>query len=204
MQRSSLTALARQNLTLAQNASSGRSAHTVYRGHEHVLRQPLTALTAGQKLDEHENPGEATVHVLHGRVRLGAGDTSWDGSPGDLLIVPDSRHTRGTRSSSRTAHRGFGQVAWPASWWAGGAEHGEGDRGPSGGRDPHFDPADPDHEGEVFGTAVEGARDGVHAEREDHAPEPGFVADGFGAWTCRQTPKTTSSGTHQVPKTHSR
>ncbi len=44
-----------------------------------MLRQPLTALTAGQKLDEHENPGEATVHVLHGRVRLGAGDTSWDG-----------------------------------------------------------------------------------------------------------------------------
>ena len=93
MQKSSLTALARQHLTLAQNASSGRSAHTVYGGHEHVLRQTLIALTAGQKLDEHENPGEATVHVLHGRVRLGAGDTSWDGSPGDLLIVPDGRHT---------------------------------------------------------------------------------------------------------------
>jgi len=44
-------------------------------------------------LSEHENPGEATVHVLHGRVRLGAGETSWDGSPGDLLVVPDSRHT---------------------------------------------------------------------------------------------------------------
>ena len=51
----------------------------MYGGHEHVLRQTLIALTAGQKLDEHENPGEATVHVLHGRVRLGAGDTSWDG-----------------------------------------------------------------------------------------------------------------------------
>jgi len=93
MQKSSLTALARQQLRLAQNASSGRSSHTVFGGHEHVLRQTLIALAAGQMLDEHENPGEATVHVLTGRVRLGAGDTSWEGSPGDLLIVPDSRHT---------------------------------------------------------------------------------------------------------------
>ncbi len=93
MEKSSLTALARQQLTLAQNASSGRSSQTVYGGHEHVLRQTVIALAAGQMLDEHENPGEATVHVLHGRVRLAAGDTSWDGSPGDLLIVPDARHT---------------------------------------------------------------------------------------------------------------
>lgn len=93
MEKSSLTALVRQQLNLAQNASSGRSSHTVYGGHEHVLRQTVIALAAGQMLDEHENPGEATVHVLHGRVRLAAGDTSWDGSPGDLLIVPDSRHT---------------------------------------------------------------------------------------------------------------
>ena len=93
MEKSSLTALARQQLKLAQNAASGRSSHTVYGGHEHVLRQTVIALAAGQTLDEHENPGEATVHVLHGRVRLGAGDNSWEGSPGDLLIVPDSRHT---------------------------------------------------------------------------------------------------------------
>jgi quercetin dioxygenase-like cupin family protein len=93
MQKSSLTALARQQLELARAASSGRSSSTVYGGHEHQLRQTMIALTAGQMLNEHENPGEATVHVLHGRVRLGAGETSWDGSPGDLLVVPDSRHT---------------------------------------------------------------------------------------------------------------
>ncbi len=93
MEKSSLTALARQQLALAQAASSGRSSHTVYGGHEHVLRQTVIALAAGQMLDEHENPGEATVHVLQGRVRLGAGDTSWEGSPGDLLIVPAARHT---------------------------------------------------------------------------------------------------------------
>lgn len=33
------------------------------------------------------------MHVLHRRVRLVAGTTSWDGTPGDLLIVPDSRHS---------------------------------------------------------------------------------------------------------------
>ncbi|WP_430503066.1 cupin domain-containing protein [Micromonospora trifolii] len=93
MQKSSLTALARQQLELAHAASSGRSSSTVYGGHEHQLRQTMIALTAGRVLNEHENPGEATVHVLHGRVLLGAGETSWEGAPGDLLIVPDCRHT---------------------------------------------------------------------------------------------------------------
>jgi quercetin dioxygenase-like cupin family protein len=93
MQKRSLTALARQHLELAHTSSNGRSSSTVYGGHEHQLRQTMIALTAGQKLAEHENPGEATVHVLQGRVQLAAGDTSWQGAPGDLLIVPDSRHT---------------------------------------------------------------------------------------------------------------
>ena len=93
MEKSSLTALARQNLDLAGRASNGRSARTVYGGHAHVLRQTVIALIAGQTLDEHENPGEATVHVLHGRVQLKAGAVSWDGSPGDLIVVPPSRHT---------------------------------------------------------------------------------------------------------------
>jgi quercetin dioxygenase-like cupin family protein len=93
MEKSSLTALAREQLKIARQASSGRSAHTVYGGHDHVLRQTLIALTASHKLDEHDNPGEATLHVLHGRVRLNAGDLSWEGSPGDLLIVPAARHS---------------------------------------------------------------------------------------------------------------
>ncbi|MHA6781970.1 cupin domain-containing protein [Pseudonocardia saturnea] len=92
MEKSSVTALARQQLKIAATASSGRSAQTVYGGHEHVLRQTVIALVAGQKLDEHDNPGEATVHVLHGRVRLTAGELGWEGSPGDLIIVPDARH----------------------------------------------------------------------------------------------------------------
>jgi quercetin dioxygenase-like cupin family protein len=93
MEKFSLTALAREQMKIAQQASSGRSASSVYGGHEHTLRQTVIALVAGQMLDEHENPGEATVQVLFGRVRLAAGDLSWEGSPGDLLVVPDARHT---------------------------------------------------------------------------------------------------------------
>jgi quercetin dioxygenase-like cupin family protein len=93
MDTSSLTDLAREQLEVAQESSSGRSAHTVYGGHEHTLRQTVIALAAGRQLDEHENPGESTVQVLYGRVRLASGDASWEGSAGDLLIVPDARHT---------------------------------------------------------------------------------------------------------------
>ena len=93
MQKSSLTALAREQLALARQTSSGRSAQTVYGGHEHVLRQTVIAIVGGRALAEHESPGEATVHVLHGRVRLVAAGTSWEGSSGDLLIVPDARHS---------------------------------------------------------------------------------------------------------------
>jgi len=93
MEKSSLTALARELLEHATRASNGRAADTVYGGHEHVLRQTVVALAGGQSLTEHENPGEATVQVLRGRVRLKAGDVSWDGAPGDLLIIPQARHS---------------------------------------------------------------------------------------------------------------
>lgn len=62
------------------------------RRHEHHLRQTLIALRSGESLSEHENPGEATVQVLVGRVVLRAGTVEWNGSPGDLLTVPDGRH----------------------------------------------------------------------------------------------------------------
>ena len=88
----SLTALAREQQERAAISTSGRSARTVWGGHEHVLRQTLIALAAGRSLDEHENPGEATVYVLLGRVRLTSVDASWEGSPGDHLVIPAARH----------------------------------------------------------------------------------------------------------------
>ncbi|MBT3154727.1 cupin domain-containing protein [Streptomyces sp. CHD11] len=92
MQKLSLDALAREHLERAAAASNGRSATTVYGGHEHTLRQTLLALTAGTGLAEHENPGEATLLVLRGRVRLTSGDTEWEGRSGDLIAIPPARH----------------------------------------------------------------------------------------------------------------
>lgn len=93
MQKLSLDALVREHLERAAAASNGRSAATVYGGHEHVLRQTVLALTADTVLAEHENPGEATLLVLHGRVRLTSGDTSWEGRTGDLITIPEARHS---------------------------------------------------------------------------------------------------------------
>jgi quercetin dioxygenase-like cupin family protein len=92
MQRTSLDALARELLTAAAVAPGGHSARTVCGGHEKVLRQTVIAMTEGSRLGEHENPGEATVLVLRGRVRLWTGEASWEARRGDLIIVPDSRH----------------------------------------------------------------------------------------------------------------
>ncbi len=93
MEKTSLDALVQEHLKRATDAAAGRSAATLYGGHEHTLRQTLIALTAGQSLSEHENPGEATLLVLHGRVRLRSGGASWDGTTGDFIVIPQSRHS---------------------------------------------------------------------------------------------------------------
>ncbi|WP_182881569.1 MULTISPECIES: LuxR family transcriptional regulator [unclassified Microbispora] len=92
MTKVSLTALVRNLLELAREAHSGRSAATVHGGHDRSLRQTVMALRQGEHMHEHEHPGEVTMHVLHGRVRLVAGPDSWDGLPGDLLVMPERRH----------------------------------------------------------------------------------------------------------------
>ncbi|SEE53458.1 hypothetical protein SAMN04489740_1664 [Arthrobacter alpinus] len=92
MEKSSLTALARELMVSAKAKNSGRSARTVFGGHERILRQTVVALTAGSSLDDHDNPGEATIHVLSGRILLKCGEVQWEGSPGDHLVVPLARH----------------------------------------------------------------------------------------------------------------
>jgi quercetin dioxygenase-like cupin family protein len=88
----SLTRLADEHLNTARDAASGRSAVTVYGGQEHDMRQTLIALAAGSRLHEHDSPGEATLQVLVGKVRLTAGDESWEGGAGDYLLIPPQRH----------------------------------------------------------------------------------------------------------------
>jgi quercetin dioxygenase-like cupin family protein len=88
----SLTRLAEDQLDKARTASSGRAAVTVHGGHEHDLRQTLIALAAGRTLGEHDAPGEATLQVLVGSVRLTAGDEAWEGTAGDHVVIPPLRH----------------------------------------------------------------------------------------------------------------
>jgi quercetin dioxygenase-like cupin family protein len=92
MKKISLDAVAREQRVRA-GAGAGRAAETVYGGHEKTLRQTVIALAAGAELTEHENPGEATVLVLTGRVQLRSGESSWEGRDRDLIVVPDARHS---------------------------------------------------------------------------------------------------------------
>ncbi len=88
MKKFSLTAMARYQMQRAAQVSSGRSATTVFGGHEHTLRQTVIGLAAGTELKEHVNPGEATILVLSGRIRLTSGHEHWEGRTGDLLVLP--------------------------------------------------------------------------------------------------------------------
>lgn len=93
MDKLSLVATAREQAQKAAASSNGRASHTVFGGHSNTLRQTVIALNAGESLSEHVNPGEATVHVLNGRVRLSCSRTSWEGRSGDLIAVPQEPHS---------------------------------------------------------------------------------------------------------------
>jgi quercetin dioxygenase-like cupin family protein len=92
MQKFSLDAVAREQLEAARRSSAARAATTIVGGHERTLRQTAIALLADAFLEEHENPGEATLLVVSGRVRLTAGADSWEARTGDLLEIPPARH----------------------------------------------------------------------------------------------------------------
>ncbi|MDN5758273.1 MAG: cupin domain-containing protein [Tomitella sp.] len=92
MNKLSLDALARELRTKVDAGDRKVASSTVFGGHEKTLRQTLIVMGAGGELGEHESPGDATVHVLHGRVSLDAGSESWEGRTGDLLIIPEFRH----------------------------------------------------------------------------------------------------------------
>jgi quercetin dioxygenase-like cupin family protein len=92
-QKVSLDATAREQLDAARGSSAQRAATTLVGGHEYVMRQTLIALLAGATMDEHENPGEATVYVVNGRIRVRADGDSWEAGMGELLELPPARHS---------------------------------------------------------------------------------------------------------------
>lgn len=92
MESISLTSLASEKLAEAKESHSGRAAHTIHGGHTHELRQTVLALLGGHDLSEHDSPGEATLQVLQGHVRLTTGGDAWEGKTGDYVAIPAERH----------------------------------------------------------------------------------------------------------------
>jgi quercetin dioxygenase-like cupin family protein len=87
-----LDLLADDLLAQAAAGSAHRAAHTLIGGGS-PLRQTVIALTDGGQLSEHENPGFATLQVLRGRVRLVAGESSWELGTAVHVRIPDRRHS---------------------------------------------------------------------------------------------------------------
>jgi quercetin dioxygenase-like cupin family protein len=92
MDAMSLSAIGDEQIAAATAARAGRAAHTIYGGRDRALRQTILALASGHGLDDHESPGEATLLVLRGRVRLGTATTSAEAAAGEYLVIPDERH----------------------------------------------------------------------------------------------------------------
>ena len=81
MESTSLTQLAEETLATARDSSSGRAAVTIFGGRQHDMRQTLIAIAEGHALGQHEAPGEASLQVLSGEVRISAGEETWSGRP---------------------------------------------------------------------------------------------------------------------------
>lgn len=89
-----LDTLADELLTAARTASSGRAARSIRKGRELALHQTVLALAKDHGLGDHVAPGEATLHVLVGRVAL-----RWEPeeqeivlAAGDWIDLPQARH----------------------------------------------------------------------------------------------------------------
>lgn len=80
-------------LTEARGSRAGRAGRTLTPGAGLPLTQTLLAMTAGVTLNEHESPGAATLHVLHGRVRLDAGEAQVELGEGEHVAIPEVRHS---------------------------------------------------------------------------------------------------------------
>ncbi len=87
-----LTVLAAEHLAAARAASSGRSSAKIIGDHTKLLRMNLIALEAGASLQDHENPGEATLQVLQGQIEFRAGEESVTLATGNLIEIPPMRH----------------------------------------------------------------------------------------------------------------
>ena len=87
-----LTEIGEDLLAQAAQADSGRATRMFRAKPGGSLSQVMLALRADRELSEHANPGQALLHVLRGRVRLGAGDNSWELGANGHMVIPEERH----------------------------------------------------------------------------------------------------------------
>ncbi len=76
----------------ARTSRARRAASTLYGGSGHALRQTVIALLSASTLSDHENPGEATLQVLLGTVRLTWPDGTLDLDAGAHVVIPEAPH----------------------------------------------------------------------------------------------------------------
>ena len=94
MEPMNLTNLIDDQLTLAgQGDTSGRSAKTLHGGKDNALRQTVVVMLAGHRMDEHVSPGESTLLVLAGSLRLHTAERQLDAGEGDFVVLPRDRHS---------------------------------------------------------------------------------------------------------------
>lgn len=89
--RHDLNSLGDELLAQAGDSAHGRAARALVHGDRQ--RAVLMAFTPGAALGEHDAPPAATLHVLRGRALLKAGDEEWDVAAGQLVPIPQSRHS---------------------------------------------------------------------------------------------------------------
>jgi quercetin dioxygenase-like cupin family protein len=86
-----LSELAGRLVADAREHHSQRAARTIVSGPS--MRATVIALAAGAELAEHEAPPAATLLVIQGNVQLNAGDDAWRLSAGQVIAIPQRRHS---------------------------------------------------------------------------------------------------------------
>lgn len=87
-----LPTAAAELLASLADQTSGRAARTLTPGAHAPLKQTLLALQAGNRLQDHRAPGQATIEVLVGRVRLTTDAAEVTLDAGHWAPIPDEVH----------------------------------------------------------------------------------------------------------------
>lgn len=87
-----LEAAIEQLLATASEQRAGRAAKSLTPGTGSRLKQTLIALRAGQAMDDHVAPGQATLQVLRGSMTLSWGQEERRLSQGAWTPIPSELH----------------------------------------------------------------------------------------------------------------